>query len=311
MILTQPYNFRGLKWVDQKATIQGIQRYIITEYSYLQGKQLLNLLPFDGEYTLQPVVLYGTSAVEKEIPVFGHPLVDPDNRWIALDLRQVVKTDPQTQEVSVRNDAEYQMAVQRFILSGIWATGKYPVVYGYKFPHLVYGEFVSTALARKFGLHAGDQARLKALACVYYASLFQDGELTDDELNKLRIRLKNELYVEEVLNDAFELKSLMTGLDGFGQACYEMTQNVRLKGLDYNGLVAVFATSWFGLNAKEVMLTALEHPPTWCALVFASLTERSYKNSALAKAVEQKNKRDAGKEFLDELGYYTKTYQAN
>ena len=308
MIVDHPYAFRGLKWLDNKDTIDAINRYIVTDYSYIKSNEFLKIRPFEGDSTLKPVVVYGMTDIEKDIPIFAHPLINPKNEWIALDLRQALAFDKEDNQLRIRNEGEYQLLVHRFILSGMWAVGKREAVYGFKFPHLVYGEFVSQSLARKFGLHMGDQIKLKVLACMYYASLFVP-TLTDEDLDKLRIRLKNEVLVESLLDEIFTQRDLMDGLDNFGQACYNVTGNIRLKNLDYNVLVTVFATSWFGLNAKEMILLGLDHPPTWCALVYACLTQRSFKNAALAKTVDQRDKRDAGKEFLTELVYHTKNYK--
>ena len=310
MIIKHPYDFRSLQWVDTKDTINEINRYIVADYGYLREREMLKIRPFEGSVDLKPVVLYGMTAVEKDIPVFNHPLVNTKNEWIALDLRQAVSFDSQEGTVRIRNDGEYQLLVHRFILSGMWAVGKQSAVYGFKFPHLVYGEFISTSLARKFGLHMGDQIRLKVLACLYYASLFTE-QLTDDDLTKLRIRLKAEVLVDDILDDVFKERDLMTSLNGFAKACYNVTGNIRLKDMDFNVLVTVFATSWFGLNAKEMVLLSLDHPPTWCALVYACLTQRSFKNAGLAKIVEQRNKKNIGEEYLTELVYYTKTYKAD
>lgn len=310
MIVQQPYEFRALKWVDTKDTVNAINRYIVTDYSYMQGSEFLKIRPFEGDTTLQPVMVYGLSDVEKDISAFSHPLMNVKNNWIAMDLRQMVHVDKETGQVKVRSEGDYQLSVQRFILSGMWATGKQSAVYAFKFPHIVYGEFLATSLARKFGLHMGDQIRLKVLGCLYYASLFVD-KLSDEDLDKLRIRLKNEVLVEDILDDIFKERDLMTSLDGFGQACYNVTGNIRLKSLDYNVLVSILSTSWFGLNAKETLLLGMDHPPTWCALVYSCLTQRSFKNSGLAKIVEQKDKKDAGKEYLDALVYHTKTYKAD
>lgn len=309
MILKQPYAFRGLKWLDLKDIFNGINRYIITDYSYLKDRQLVNVSPFEGDTTLNPVILYGQTSSEKEIPIFNHPLVNEQNRWIALDLRQVATFDKEHSAVRIRNDGEYQMLVRRYVLSGMWAVGKQPAVYGLKFPHLVYGEFIASTLAKKFGLHMGDQIRLKALACLFYTSLFTEAALTDEDLGKLRVRMKEELIPEDLLDEVFLQKELMTTLDGFGEACFNVTNNVRLKNLDYNVLVSIFSMTWFGLNAKETILLALEHPPTWVALVFACLTNRSFKNSALAKTVEQKDRRNAGSDFLTDLVHQVNQYK--
>ena len=310
MIIKQPYDFRSLQWIDTKETVNAINRYIVSDYAYSGADQFLHLRPFEGDGQIKPVILYGLTDTEKDVPIFNHPLLNEKNNWMALDLRQCLTLEKETGELRVRNEAEYQMLVQRFILSGMWVTGKQSAVYAFKFPHFVYGDFVSTSLTNKFGLHAGDQIRLKVLAEMYYASQFVE-QLTDEDLDKLRVRLKSEVLVEDLLDEVFELRDLMGNLDDFGEACYRVTSNIRLKNLDYNVLVTVFANTWFGLNAKEMVLLALQHPPTWCALVYACLTQRSFRNAGLAKIVEKRDKKDAGKDFLNELVYHTKTYKAD
>lgn len=311
MLITQPYEFRSLKWIETQEIVNAINRFIVTDYAYYKDQQFLKLKDFEGQVKIQPVILTGATDTEKDIPVFNHPLYNPKNGWMALDLRQALTFDKTDNQVHIRNEGEYQLLVHRFILSAMWATGQTSAVYSYKFPHVVYGEFVSTSLARKFGLHMGDQIRLKVLASMYYASRFVPGSLSDDDLDKLRIRMKNEVFAEDLFDMVFAQRELMTDLDGFAKACYDVTGNIRLKNLDYNVLVTVFANTWFGLNAKETVLLALDHPPTWCALVYACLTQRSFRNAGLAKTVESRDKKDAGKNFLTELVYHTKTYKAD
>ena len=55
--------------------------------------------------------------------------------------------------------------------------------------------------------------------------------------------------------------------------------------------------SWFGSNAKEILAVALEHPPTWYAIVFSSLEERTYKNSMIARVAERFGKGGAWVDF--------------
>lgn len=308
MIANQPYDTRGLKWVDPKQIVDGINRFIVTDYGYIKDKTLTKVKPFQGTHVdLNPIMLLGSTSAENDIPAFGHPLVNEKNRWIAVDLRQAVTKPDENGNVSIRNDAEYQLLIYRFVLSGIWTIGERSAVYGFKFPHLVFGDFISNTLQNKFGLHMGDQIRLKVLACAYYSSLFVD-TFGEEDKDKLRIRLKKDIAFDGLIDEVLDAAGNFSNMDDFCDACYRVTGNIRLKGLDYNAMVSAFATSWFGLNSKEVILCALEHPPTWCALVYSSLTQRGFKNSAVAKFVDQRNKRDAGKEYLNELANQVRNY---
>lgn len=313
MILKEPTDFRGLRFGKNPDTMRQIDRYIVSDYSYMESGQLLKLRDFTSDHlTLKPVVLYGLTTVEKDIPHFAHPLVNFNNKWIALDIRQSVSVKQadmgSSSAVGIRNDSEYQLAVQRFVLSGMWAVGKIDAVYGFTFPHLVFGDWLGSNISKKFGLTMGDQVRLTVLALIYYAHLFTDG-FTDDDLMKLKLRLKAEIYTDALVDEVYKAAGTLGTLDDFCQACFAVTNNIRLKGFEFPSLVSVLSNNWFGLNASEVVMTALGHPPTWIALVYSSLTQKSFRNSYIAKTTEARNKRGAGDDFLKELTFLTSNYK--
>lgn len=75
----------------------------------------------------------------------------------------------------------------------------------------------------------------------------------------------------------------MTGIKDFCAQVKEITENNRLQAFEEGILVNLLIASWFGTNAREMIAVALEHPPTWIALVYAAFTEKSYKNTVISK----------------------------
>ena len=310
MITQNPYDSRGLKWVKNDDSVNAINRYIVTDYIYSQSSQMLRLRDFQGDHqTLKPVILYGTTLEEKDISPLAHPLINSKNKWIALDLRPVVNVDKETKKVSVRNDSEFQLAVQRFVLTGLFAVGKRSGLYNIKLPQFVFGDWLASSLTHKFGLTPGDQTRLAVLAMLYYQRLFTNQPFTEEDLSKFKLRLKKEFYGEDTIDEVVTKAGVLETLDDLCKAFYSVTENVRLKNMDYNVLVSVVSNSWFGINAHETTILALSHPPTWIAMVFASLTQRSFRSSSVSKTVEQRSKRGADEEFLKELSHLTAPYK--
>jgi hypothetical protein len=311
MILKEPFQSRALKYNNNNTIQTEVNRYIISEYSYLKNGEFLKVKPFEGNgVTLQPVVLYGLSTLEKEIPAFGHPFIHQANNWIAFDARQVVIADSQTQVVRMRNEAEYEFCVKRFVLSGMWAVGRTQSLYSMKMPHLVFADWLANSLTRKFGLGIGDQVKLSVLALIYYAHLFTDN-FDHDDLMKLKVRMAAEIVVGDLVDEVFEKAGELNSVEDFCKACYKVTNNVRLQHLDFNVLVSVVSNTWFGLNSQEVVLLSLEHPPTWIALIYAAITQRSFRNSAISKLVETRSKRGAADDFLKELTHLTVEYKGD
>lgn len=308
MILKEPYEFRSLKLVNNSNTITNINKYITIDYIYIKEKEKLKIKSFsDLHVTLNPVILYGLSDIEKEIPFFSHPIINTQHKWIALDLRPYVKLSDDKQTYEIKNESEYALAIHRFILTGLWYTGKQNSLYGLKLGHFAFASWVSDNLTRKFGLDLNNQLQLRVLALIYYSHLFTDS-FDEDDFNKLVIRSKEDVLVPSILEEVNSKIKSLENIDDFCQACYDVTGNIRLKGLDYTVLINILGSNWIGSSGKELALLSLEHPPTWLSLVYASLTQRSFKKNFIATVVDKLDKRGKGEEFTKELFNLTHNY---
>lgn len=307
MILINPYEFELLQLYNHSATVDAINNYIVTEYGYLRDNQLFRPKDLNSPTGLiKPVVLYGLTSTEQHVPTFAHPLYSAKNGWVALDLRQVVKVDAATSQVSVRNASDYSLMTLKFILTCDWFAQKYNLLYGLKFPHLVYAEWLSGSLTRKFGLSMAEQVQLFTLSSIYYATLFTNS-FGQDDIQKLSLRLKNEIFASGLIEEVHERAGKLESLEDFCTACYTVTESPRLKGLNPSVLLNALSNNWFSVGGNELAVLSLRHPPTWVSLVYASLTSKSYRNCYIAKVAEDKNKRGVGQEFLKELEAIVKT----
>lgn len=308
MFLRNPYDTRTLKLIRTGDTIKAINNYIVSDYVFTKDTDLVRLNGFSGgDRYLRAIPLYGKSPLEKDIPVFTHPLLSVEHNWIAVDLRQCTRIDKETGKTEIRNVSEFTLAVNRFILSGIWATGKSSSLYGNPLPLLVYGDWLSMNITRVFGLGMGDQVRLFILGAVFYASLFTEN-FTEEDKEKLKLKLTKEVFSEELIDEVLGKVDKLDSVEDFCRLCYEVTGNVRVKNLDYVALVNILSNNWFGQNANELTLVSITHPPTWISLVYSALSDRSFRNSFISKISETRSKRGAGQEFSKEMANLIKSY---
>lgn len=309
MLLKEPYQFKTLKLINNTETIYNINQYITIDYIYIREKEKIKIKPFSNQHlTLNPVFLYGLSDVERSIPAFNHPLINIENNWIAVDLRHCVKPSTDKESYEIRNESEYQLTLQRFILTGMWFVGRESALYTLKLPHFSFATWLSDNLSKKFGLDLSNQLQLKILALIYYSHLFTD-YYTDDDFTKLLIRSKDEIIVPKLIEEIKDKISSLENIEDFCKACYDVTKNIRLKNLDFNVMVNLVANNWIGYAGKELAVLSLEHPPTWISLVYSSLTQRSFKKSYIATIVDKMDKRGKGEEFLKALISITKEYK--
>lgn len=309
MITQDPYQYKSVAWSRQPGVDAAVARYIISDYTYLQSKELVQLNKISGEHgSLNPVVLYGLTKAEEDIPPLSQTYFTKDSKAFVVDVRQSVSVDKVAEKASVRNEAQFELAVQKAILAAQWYVGGVDELYSYKFPHEVYGEWLASSIARKFGLDMGAQVRLQALGLLYYATLFHDAPLTEEQADQVGMRCRSSM-APELVKEVWTQTKEMQSFDDFTANCFVVTNNVRLKHLDYTVMVSVLGNSWFGQDAQENVLLSLAHPPTWISLVHAALTQKAHRNSALAKSVEGKNKRGAGEDFLKALVYATRSHK--
>lgn len=309
MLLKEPYQFKTLNLINNVETISDINKYITIDYAYIKEKEKIKIKPFSNIHvTLNPVILYGLSDIEKTIPIFNHPIINLEHKWIALDLRSFVKPTSDKESYEIRNESEYNLNLQRFILSGMWFVDKESSLYSLKLAHFAFASWLSDNLTKKFGLDLNNQLQLRILSLIYYSKLFTDN-YTDDDFMKLLVRSKDDIIAPKLIEDIYENISDLNNIDDFCKSCYDITKNIRLKNLDFNVLVNIISNNWIGTASKELTMLALEHPPTWISLVYSSLTQRSFKKSYITGIVDKMDKRGKGEEFLKALISITKDYK--
>jgi len=305
MIIYDPYASKNLAARDNRATINAVVRYLITDYSYMETSQRLKFKPFEGPNgSCKTIVLYGLTDSEKDVPPITQPLYSKEHNWGVLDLRTQLRVTGEG-SYEIRNDSEYRLSLVRYNLSTLWYVGKSSSLYSFELPHFAFATWVSDNLTTKFGLDMGDKATLRALAYIFYAKQFR---LTadEDELDKLIIRGNKEFVVADLLREVYQRTLDMETIEDFCVACFEVTGNVRLKGLNFVTLSNVISNNWLGQGGRELTLLALEHPPTWASLVYIALTQKAFKRSFVTAVVEKHSKRGKDQEFIQQVERLTK-----
>lgn len=304
MILKEPYSSKSLKLYNTSNIVSEVNRYITIDYAHIRTKEALKIKPFvEAGVTLNPVILYGLGDSEKSVIPLNHPVFSPSNNWVALDLRNLVKVSNDGNSYEIRNESEYHLSITRFILTSLWYVGKQASIYSFELPHFAFSSWLSDNLGSKFGLDLGDKLKIRVLANIYYSRLF--AEYPDsDELDMLLIRGKNDNLIPDLFREVYSKVSdpeSLTNIDDFCKACFTVTGNVRLQHLDYVVLSNILNNNWIGVNGRELVLLALEHPPTWVSLVYSAITQRSFKKNFVTTVVERLSKRGKDAVFIKQV----------
>jgi len=238
------------------------------------------------------VIIDGKEDIPVDIPTFNHPLtiVNGKDNKIYIDVRPFVNVNRVTGVEKNTSPAEYAMLYNRAVLECSLRENPNLLsnVLGV-YPAGIFGSWISENISKRYGLQMEDQYKLQIYAVFYYYSLFEHQDDAPDEQDYLKICKKVSECTGINVNTIFTIldnKPFVNNIEDFCSHLEDVTNNIRLKGFNATVLYPLLKATWYGHNANEVVAVAMEHIPTFIAMLYAAINERSFKRSAFAKMTE-------------------------
>jgi len=265
--------------------------------------QLQNI-PRSSAYQLQ-----GGFPLANEVPAFAHPIQldkghDHDEvAPVAMDARAFGKYDSHVGGFVVRNKTEYDFLVLRTRLTNCWVREAPSLLLNVgTLAMKMYAQWIEQNVSKKFLLDPREQLVFRIYAAFFYWSLFQEHDHPLSAVDKHRAMatiLKSTGAVAKEVTEVVEhFEKPINGIEEFCELASEVVSSIRLKALNVGVLYAILGNTWFNSNGKEIVAVALEHPPTWIAMITMASQDRSYKNSAVNHLLEKVDRRDKGVSFM-------------
>ena len=245
-----------------------------------------------------------------EVPQWGHP-IKVNDKWI-IDQRPATKYNMLNRKVMISNISDYNFNKIRNYL-----TASFDNDYARDYlrnisslPMSVYASWISESLGRRLSLDAGTEFTINIISAIAYQCYFlKEGEWSEDVKKQMAIRINRDMRInsEHVFAVLDQLDSDIRGIDGLCANIVNITGNVRLEKLNAALLFTLIGGSWLGFNAREVACVALEHVPTFLAMLYISLAERGFNAATFSKLAQRKGKQDHG-EFIKKINSMTLTF---
>lgn len=246
--------------------------------------------------------VFGIKPGNDQVPAFSHPFrVEMDKHsFYFIDTRAYLQKN-RDGSTSYTNVADYRFQIIRAVLNIHWEQEPRDLLNLGELAPLVFCRWLSEAIVRRMGLGPAEQARVMTVTLFYWYSLFRGNDEGDfDEKERMRILTKlNQIssipttLSMEIVDDIHA----MPNLQAYVSVLKDVVGSSRLEKLNEPLLFAMLGGSWFGLNAKETIAVATEHPPTFLAIVLSALESRSYRKSILGRLVYDNDKRGRGESF--------------
>lgn len=262
----------------------------------------LNELCFDYQLTGDKIALVvGAKDATCKIPPFSHPIefTTADNRnYIALDIRAVCGLRQSVSEAFVvRNRAEYSLLIRRAVLQKAWEAGSYDDLRNISpLTAAVFARWIPGSISRQFGIDPSVELDLSIITAWYFFCLF-DGDTYIDAQQRNRMIAQVSRAVTTSVERCETVLKEIPHLGTVKEYCNYVKGcglSTRLERFEPAVLMQLVSGSWFGNQARETVAVALEHPPTFIALLYSAITDRSYLKTKLSELVNRSfNKGDA------------------
>ena len=272
----------------------------------------LNNVDLGGQ--VNPAVAIVTTLTDDEmsIPPFVFPMLVElpgvnsrrSNSYVLTDVRPYLSSNKVSagNELVIRHKDNYDMFLILGLLTTSWANENKRN--SFKFlgtaPMAVYAALISNALERRFSLDPAEQLKISIVSAAFYAKLFVE-DSTYTENDKVTIarniasatRAPSEM-VFAVLDQIETMKNLSDLID----TIKVVIDNPRLEALNLGTLVTIINSMWYGPYGKELIVAALEHPPTWVTILYSAFVDRGMKHSGVARVSERFKGGKGGDDFI-------------
>ena len=237
----------------------------------------------------------------------GNDHVVLDGRPFITDARGV---DKNLSDYRVRQHADFMLLIYRGVFTDILVKGATDMSSAVHLTIKFFEHFITSTIVTRLNLRNDfdTQKRLSILCYLYYLIMSSEEKVSlEDKRTREFLKLwivRNLPYNAVDVDSVLENIDDMDSLEGFCANLYNATQNPRLKTMKADDLYTLVAGSWFGINAREIIGVALEHVPTFMALVYSSLTDRSFRKCVLASRITtfgDRNYRERSEECLRRL----------
>lgn len=246
--------------------------------------------------------IYLVSPSNKEIKPFTHPVLIEQHgvTFVVIDARALIRIDANNNSYKVINHTEFQFNIMRAALT-LYASRHSMEDIGNigDLGLTTFARYVSENLTRRLNLNPEEQMKIAMVASFWHlCGMRESEELTERDLQRMvpRVARCTKLNAQWIFDNVGAVRH-MDGVQDFVNVVKEVVPNRRLEQLDVALLYAMLGSGWFGFNGREVVAVALEHIPTWYAIIYTALIDRSFRKAPIANIVQINDRNGAGKQF--------------
>jgi hypothetical protein len=180
---------------------------------------------------------------------------------------------------------------------------------------------ISDSIVRRLAVDEIHVNRIRIILAVYYINNF-DGIILENDDNSdakilrlaSRISMVANLETKYIISEIDKLKANGYDFSNLAGVLKTLSANIdsaRLQNLSVGQFSTLISGQWYGSNASEQVAVALEHMPTWIAMVYAAISNPSGKMGLYKYIALNDSRKDARQNFVDSMTRYMKSHGVN
>lgn len=282
------------------------------ELAYIEN-ELIELVTPSGKPVL---FVRGIDPDNDTVPTFSHPFhltIDGVPHTI-IDTRPYLRRT-RDGEIVFTNSGDYKFQLYRAILNFHWVeeSSEELLSVGDLVP-LTFCRWLSDSISRKIGLSPSEQVKVTTLTLFYWHSLFEseekDGEAFDERYKRHIVSKLTQItsIPASMSMEVADEVNYMTSLRSYVAALQATVGGPRAELITPAFIYALLGGSWFGVNVKETIAVAVEHPPTFVAIIAMAMETRNYRKTQIGNLVYENDKRGRGDVVIRNVANLFETY---
>lgn len=247
----------------------------------------------------------------KSVPPFAHPIITKDliltrgdSYAAVIDARGVTRINRETGVLMPTSD--FIFAENRAFLSLVaWAEGNSRdlLTLG-DLPMRVFSAILSENVGRRDNLTPETIEYLRVVAAYFYIGLHYDS-LPVDEVSiggYSRVISRAVSIPIPVVESIIKEMPHLTDLERYTVVISTSGVSERLSRYNAGMLINWLGGMWFGPNAAEVAAVALEHPPTFVAMLYSSVIDNSFRKTMMRQITDRIDRKgELGATFIKNM----------
>lgn len=312
MLRKSPYETTYGEMINTNKIVKELVKYIATT----QNRNLN--YEYENTNDTNVVFILGVDEEERTLPLWEHPLVFKDlnnQNTIAVDLRKFMKKvteQPLTIAESIKDPSSVNFLVARTLLTMDYCDGNFGLFRSFNKTSVTSFSYVLSYMINSIvGLNPVEKVHVEIALAHYMNMLLSDSENKEDIIHSVVAKISNmklsvpankksiENIVKKLDHDACDINGLLNNIRA-------VLPDEKKELVDANTLINVISNIWYGPGNAETVVISIEHMPTWIALTYVNVADKSFKRTRLATMLDKHSRQLDAKQFEKDFSNYMK-----